>query len=138
LHEILTPNQQEIFKMTEVTTRIATIVSATTSGEGSVVSTIENVRAQADSRFPAVNSERARIFLNVTALTAGSSPTMDVVVTYDVDGVDVTVGTFTQSTEGASSESIVVEVCPAELKVVYTAGGTVADFDATVDVVRFY
>ena len=122
--------------MREETTRLITIVNETISGVGSVVST--RTRQEAESRRnPNSTSERARLFLNVTALTAGTAPTMDVKVVHVIDGVDIDIASFTQSTEGASSESIVVEACPTDLKVVYTVGGTVADFDATVDCMRF-
>jgi len=114
--------------MRELTTNLATITNATTSGAGSYTST-----APSDYTY---YGEKVRVTLVVTSLT-GTSPTMDVTITGLVNGVDVTLGTFTQAT-GATSESIVIDACLEELKVVYTAGGTVTDFDAVVEALRFY
>ncbi len=107
---------------------LITIVDETTTGEGAYVDT-------KPGQLP--GESRARVFLNVTALTAGSTPTMDVIIVALIAGVDQEVAAFAQSTEGASAESLVIEACPSSLKVKYTVGGTVADFDATVDIVRF-
>lgn len=108
---------------------LVTVVSATASGEGSYIDTLPGGQLPGESR--------ARVFLNVTALTAGTTPTMDVVIVALVAGVDQVVAAFTQSTEGVSAETLVIEACPRTLKVEYTEGGTVADFDATVDIIRF-
>ena len=112
--------------MKELKTRIATVVDATTSGAGSEVSS-RGSQASAQARF----------VLNVTSLTAGVSPTLDVDIVHVVDSVNVVLGSFSQITEGGGSDTIVVEACPDFVKVVYTAGGTVADADFTVDCYRF-
>lgn len=108
---------------------LVTIVNETVSGEGVYVDT------SAKGRLP--GESRARLFLNVTALVAGTAPTMDVTIVALIAGVDQVVAAFAQSTEGPSQQSIVIEACPSSVKVVYAAGGTVVDFDATVDIIRF-
>ena len=92
--------------MREETTRLITILDETVSGEGSVVSTRSNDNSQADWSAQAGTSERARLFLNVTALTAGSSPTLDVDIVHVIDTIDFVVGSFTQATAGASFETV--------------------------------
>lgn len=114
--------------MYEQPSRLITIANATESGGGSFVATRKKLQTQGESK--------ARLFLNVTAL-AGNIPTMDVTLVALVAGVEQEVGAFPQSFEGASKEVITIDACPASLKVVYTAGGTVTDFDATVDCLRF-
>ena len=111
------------------TINLITIVDETVTGEGVYVETAPEGQLPGESR--------ARIFLNVTALTAGAAPTMDVIVTALVSGVDQLIVAFAQSAAGTSQQSVIVEGCPRSLKVKYTAGGTVADFDATVDIIRF-
>ena len=113
--------------MRSKTTTLATIINATTTGEGSYTRTAPN-----DAIY---YHEQVRVTLVVTAL-AGTAPTMDVTITALVNGVDVTIGTFTQAT-GATSESILIDTCPDQLKAVYTAGGTVTDFDAVIEALRF-
>ena len=108
---------------------LVTVVNATASGEGNYVETAPGGNLPGETR--------ARIFLNVTALTAGTAPTMNVTIVALVGGVDQLIVAFTQSTEGTSQQSVIVEGCPRSLKVEYVAGGTVADFDATVDIIRF-
>ncbi len=108
---------------------LITIVNATGDGEGSYIDTLPGGQLPGESR--------ARIFLNVTSLTAGTTPTMDVSIVALVGGVDQLIVAFTQSAEGTSQQSIIVEGCPRSLKVEYVEGGTVADFDATVDIIRF-
>jgi hypothetical protein len=122
--------------MREETIRLATIAVATATGEGSVVST-QIANAGNSRQDPTGTSERVRLFLNVTALTAGSTPTADVTVVHTIDTIDFIVGTFTQNAAGVSSETIVVEACPSDLMVKYTIGGTTVDFSATVDCMRF-
>ena len=123
--------------MREETTRLATIVSATASGEGSVVST-QSIDAGEARGNPTSTEGRARLFLNVTALTGSLTPTMLVSIVHVIDAVDIEVGAFTiTSGTGAQVETIVIEACPRDLKVKYVAGGTVTDFDATVDCMRF-
>ena len=116
--------------MRQTITRLVTVADATASGEGLVVPT---------SLSPLVieGSDRVRLFLNVTALT-GSTPVVDVTVVHVIDGVDFVVGTFTTLGTGAATESILVQACPVDLKAVYTlTSGTLTDFDATVDCMRF-
>lgn len=113
--------------MRTVTKTLATITNATTSGAGSYAKTTPD-----PARF---YREKCRVTLVVTSLT-GTAPTMDVTITALVNGVDVTIGTFTQAT-AATSESIVIDTCPDEIKAVYTAGGTVTDFDAVVEALRY-
>ena len=107
---------------------LETIVNATGSGGGVFVATIPSSQRPGESR--------ARIFLNVTSLV-GTAPTIDMTVVADVNGVDHEIVAFTQSAAGASKQNVLVEACPNKLKTVYTAGGTVTDFDATVDIIRF-
>lgn len=114
--------------MREQRTQLANIVNATGSGEGEYVATRETLTVAGESK--------ARVFLNVTAL-AGTTPLMDVTIVALVAGVDQVIASFVQSTEGVSQQSIVIDACPSTIKAVYTAGGTVTDFDATVDVIRF-
>lgn len=111
--------------MKDIETQIANIVNATATGEAVPVETIGAREHQ---------TAGALLFLNVTSLT-GTAPTMDVTVVVTIDGVDFVVGTFTQA-GGVTSEMISVAICPNLLKVKYTAGGTVTDFDATVTCVR--
>lgn len=112
--------------MRDIETTVATITNVTASGEEAAVDTIGSRQSQ---------GENARFFLSVTSLT-GSSPTMDVDITATIGGVDYVLGSFAQAT-GATTESITISLCPAVVKVEYTAGGTVSDFDAVVTCVRF-
>lgn len=115
--------------MRESIIRIATAVNQSADGEGSVVASRGKSKSEA--------SERARLFLNVTALVGTGTPTMTVSIVHVIDGVDIVVGAFPTSPEGLSSESIVIEACPAEIKAKWVESGTVTDFDATVDCMRF-
>jgi len=105
-----------------INTVVATIVNATASGEEVAVDTVGTRDLQTGD---------ARFHLNVTALT-GTAPTMDLDITATIDSVDYVVGSFVQSVAGASVQSIVINQCPSVVKIEYTAGGTVTDFDATV------
>ena len=105
--------------------RIATITNATASGE----TALERLAALKDR-----TGAKFRFVLNCTSIT-GTSPTMDLDLVAEMDGADYTLGSFTQVT-AAGAQSIVVEAPPLFVKVVYTAGGTVTDFDATVDLVN--
>lgn len=107
---------------------LITIVNATANGEGSYVDT-------APGQLP--GESRARLFLNVTALVGSGTPTMQVSIVALIAGVDQEIAAFTLSPENASAESIVVEACPSSIKVKFVEGGTVTDFDATVDIIRF-
>ena len=107
---------------------IITIVNATGDGEGSYVET-------APGQLP--GDSKARLFLNVTALAGSGTPVMDVKVVVEVAGIDQDVASFAQSVENGGADTIVVDACPSRIKVVYEEGGTVTDFDATVDIIRF-
>ncbi len=123
--------------MRERTTRIATAVNQQANGEGLVVAT-RTVAQQRDQLEQAGTSASARFFLNVTALTGSTTPTMLVSIVHVVDGVDIEVGTFViTSGTGAQNQTIVIEACPSDLKAKWVEGGTVTDFDATVDCMRF-
>ena len=124
--------------MAEATTNLITVVDETVSGEGSVVQTRNLNVAQADSSFPTdVASDTARFYLDITALTAGSSPTLDVDIVHEYLTHDYVIGSFTQASAGASFETITLDAVPTNLKVVYTVGGTATDVDFTVDITRF-
>ena len=110
------------------TTRLATIVSATANGETAV---------QSIPDASGYKTASVLFVLNVTALTGSATPTMLVSIVIEVDGVDVEVGAFaiTVST-GAQTRNLVIDECPQNVKVKYVEGGTVTDFDATVDAIR--
>lgn len=111
--------------MSDIEVEILNVANATASGAGSNAATIgSRENKAADAAF----------FLNVTSLT-GTAPTMDVTIKKTVDGIDYTLGTFTQAT-GATSERIVITNCPDVVRAEYTAGGTVTDFDGTVTSIR--
>lgn len=112
-----------------ITTTVATITDATTAGEATAVDTIgTRQHTGGDARF----------FLSVSSIT-GTVPTMDVDIVTTIAGVDHVLGSFAQVTETASTQtqSITVTLCPNTVKVEYTDGGTVTDFDAVVTCVRF-
>lgn len=108
---------------------VLTVVNASANGEGSYVQTAPEGKLPGESR--------ARLFLNVTALVGSGTPTMQVSIVALIAGVDQEVVAFTLSPENASQESIVIEACPSVIKAKFVEGGTVTDFDATVDIVRF-
>lgn len=112
--------------MKDIVVTVLNVADETATGDGGFVDTI-GARDHVDSS--------AFFYLNCTSLT-GTSPTMDVTIVASLSGTEFTVGTFTQLT-AASTEKIEVTGCPSSIKVVYTAGGTVTDFDCTVTSVRF-
>ena len=122
--------------MAEATTNLITVVDETVSGEGAVVETRSISVRQANTTFPAA-SDTARFYLNVTALTAGAAPTLDVDIVHEYLTNDYVIGSFTQAAEGTSFETITLDAVPTDLKVVYTVGGTATDVDFTVDITRF-
>jgi len=73
--------------------------------------------------------------MNITALV-GTAPLIDMDVIGIVNGVEFIVGSFTQAVAGASKQSIVIDQCPIQLKAAWVVGGTVTDFDATLDATR--
>jgi len=123
--------------MGEVVVNILTVTNATGSGEGPLVDTLADVSGDS-TKLPKYSDFReVRFFLSVTAL-AGTTPTMDITLVTTVAGIDYLIGTFAQNAAGASDEMIVVATCPANIKAVYTHGGTVTDFDCTIDCARVY
>jgi len=113
-HELLRENVQEILN----------VVDITASGAGLIVSTGTKGRY--------TGTPKCRFLLNVTGF-AGTSMLVEVKTT--INGVDVLVGAFTSVT-GVVQESIEIDNCPINVKIVYTAVA-VTDFDATVHSVRF-
>ena len=105
---------------------ILDVTAATVNGEGP----LERTGKEILTRFP--SNGKARAYLTVTAL-GGTSPTADVELVTEVDGQDVSIGSFTQAT-GVTTEAIVVDACPAELKAKYTLGGTSPSLTAKVTV----
>lgn len=114
--------------MREIVTTVLSVLdqSGTGTGNGGDIDTI-GARDRRDSS--------ADFYLSCSSLL-GTSPTVDVSVTTTVGGVTFTIGTFTQLI-AASTEKITVANCPSVIKIVYTAGGTVSDFDCDVTCVRF-
>ena len=68
------------------------------------------------------------VSVNCSAIT-GTSPTMDVDVVATIGGVDIVIASFAQIT-AAGNQTLKVEGCPSNIKLVGTAGGTITDFDA--------
>lgn len=114
-------------------TLLYTAVDVTTSFDSGVVSTGQSVDAGLSSKAGAhVAGEKCLFTLNVSAF-AGTS--MAVAIKAVIGGVDTVLGSFTSVT-GAVNETITIDVCPADVKIVGTAV-TVTDFDATVYSTRF-
>jgi hypothetical protein len=125
--------------MPQIEKTIVTIVDETGSGEGSLVDTLQDTRADGVS-YPKMSPlNDVRFYFDVSSLT-GSGGTIDMDIVTTIGGNDFVLGSFTQATAaaGASEESIIIQNCPAHVKAVWTAGGTVSDFDATIHCVRVY
>lgn len=104
---------------------LATVTDVTVSGNGADVDILAG-----GQQLPGV----VRVFLDVTSLT-GTGPTADVVLQGKIGGVYHDILTFAQASE-ATKENKLLEACPQNVRVKYTLGGTVTDFDATVTLVR--
>jgi hypothetical protein len=108
------------------------VVAEDASGEGPVVSTGSKGPDKTRSVDTYVGTTSCRFILNCTAHTGTD---MLVQIMAEVNGVDVLIASFTSVT-AIVQESIVVELCPVNVKVVYTENA-MTDFDCTVHSVRF-
>lgn len=82
-----------------------------------------------------ITSGKARLTFVVKALT-GSSPTVDFEIFHNIEGVLVSLGTFTQAT-GATSESLIIDMCPRFLVITATFGGTITASNIRLHCLRF-
>lgn len=121
--------------MKQITTVLLDILNIVASGEGALISTsITKKSKDLSSDIPTgeVAEGKARVVINCTGF-AGTSMAVDIVAI--IDGVDVIIDSFTDLT-AIGQETLIIECCPTNLKVVYTAT-TITDFDAKVFCVRF-
>jgi hypothetical protein len=108
------------------------VVAEDASGEGPLVSTGSKGPNKSRSGDTFTTSPYCRFTINCTAHT-GTSMAIDIVA--EVGGVDVLVGSFTPLTD-VGSETILIESCPVNVKVVYTET-SMTDWDCSVFSVRF-
>lgn len=108
-------------------TVLAASAARTTTGEGSVVETIPNVDA-------GHVGEKTRFNLNVSA-ASGTTPTLDVTLVGVVNGIEYTIGTFTQKT-GVIKDTITVDAAPNKVKAKWTIGGGTPSFTFEVTASR--
>lgn len=76
----------------------------------------------------------ARFYLNVTA-AAGTAPTLDVVINATVNGVQYSIGSFTQAT-AVTTQLITIANCPHVIQIEVTIGGTSPSFTFEVFMTR--
>lgn len=82
-----------------------------------------------------ITGGKARFTFVVKSLS-GTSPTVDFELFHKVEGVLVSLGTFAQAT-GATSESLIIDMCPRFLFVTATFGGTVTASNIRLHCLRF-
>ena len=116
----------------ENTQELLNVTAETASGEGLLKSTGSKGpnKSAAVDKFTGTTS--CRFTLNTTAFT-GTSMAVDIVT--EINGVDVIIASFTD-VAAIVQETILVEMCPVNVKVVYTATA-VTDWDCTVHSIRF-
>lgn len=103
---------------------LLSVVAETDDGEGAIVST------GVKGRY--VGSEKCRFTIKTSSI-AGTKMSVDIVTV--INNVDVVVGSFTD-VAAVGGESIVIDVCPVNVKVVYTEDA-ITEWSATVHSMRF-
>jgi len=102
----------------DVFTPIADVIAALASSEGSLANTsVDANTTNADATF----------YLNVTA-ASGTTPTLDVDIVAEVDGVDFILGSIAQAIAAGVSVPVIVPNCPLVVKAVYAITGTTPSF----------
>ena len=122
--------------MKQTTTELLNVTGVATSGEGALINTSDiELRgdAQTEIRTGEVSESKARVMLDCTVLT-GTNMAVDIVAV--IGGIDTVIASFANVTSALSNETLVIDCCPVELKVVYTETAITA-FDAKVFCVRF-